>query len=318
MIKSGTTLFNDMYWHFHGTARAVEEMGIRAVISAVFIDFDDSGKRAEQQKINEQLFRESKRYSSRIQFALGPHAIYTVSGESLKWIEEFSQQYNLLVHLHLSETKKEVEDCISKYGLFPVEYLNSLGCLESRLLACHAVWLEDKELDILRDHRVTLVYNPTSNLKLAVGKIFRYPQIKKRGIPICIGTDGCASNNNLDMLETLKIAALLQKWSYNDPTLLPCHEIWEIATQKAHQALNVEAGVIAEGKLADIMLIDMQNVQMVPNHDMISNLVYSASGAVVDTVICNGKILMQDGEVPGEKEILHKAAEVAYRAIRRV
>lgn len=313
MIQSGTTLFNDMYWHFHGTARAVEEMGLRAVVCGVFIDFFDENKAKEQQKENEMLYQESRQYSSRIQFGLGPHAIYTVSAKSLSWIKEFAEEKNLLIHFHLSETLQEIEGCQEKHNMIPVEYLDSIGFLSPLLLACHAVYLEDKELDLLQKNQVSLVHNPTSNLKLGGGKIFRYPQIKSRNIPFCIGTDGCASNNNLSMLEAMKFAALLQKWAHKDTTLLKAQEVWETATEKAHQIFRVNAGKIEVGKLADFMLVDRNHTLMIPDHNTISNLVYAAHGGVIDTVVCDGKILMKDRHIEGQEEILARASEIAQK-----
>ncbi|NUM33012.1 MAG: amidohydrolase [Candidatus Brocadiae bacterium] len=313
MIKSGTTLFNDMYWHFHGTARAVEEMGLRAVVCSVFIDFFQESKASSQQKESETLYAESRQYSSRIQFGLGPHALYTVSGKSLSWIKEFAMDKNLLIHFHLSETQQEIEECLKAHNMLPVEYLDSLNFLCPLLVACHAVYVEDKELDILKNNKVSLVHNPTSNLKLGGGKIFRYPQIKDRNIPFCVGTDGCASNNNLSMLEAMKFAALLQKWAHRDTTLLSAQEIWETATEKAHRIFHVDAGKIEVGKLADFMLVDKKHILMIPDHNTISNLVYSASPGVIDTVVCDGKILMEKGKVDGEEEIIAKASEVAKR-----
>jgi len=210
MIKSGTTFFNDMYWHYHGTARAVEEMGIRAAVSAVFIDGFDKQKAKEQIRLNEQLFHETKKYSERINFALGPHAIYTVSEESLIWAKEFSDENNIMIHIHISETQNEVNDCIQKHGKRPIEYLHDIGFLSSNILAAHVIWVNEKEMQILREHNVKIAHNPISNMKLCSG-FFPYKELNKYDLSIALGTDGCASNNNLDMLEEMKIAALLQK-----------------------------------------------------------------------------------------------------------
>jgi 5-methylthioadenosine/S-adenosylhomocysteine deaminase len=315
MIKSGTTLFNDMYWHLEGTARAVEEMGIRAVLSYPLIDLCDPKRGKAEQKKMEELYQVSRQYSSRIQFALGPHAIYTVSGESLVWAYQFAVAKDLLYHIHLSETQEEVAGCLRQHQLRPVFYLKKLGVLGPNVIAAHGVWLENAELDLLRDCGVKLVTNPTANLKLAVGGVFRYPEIRKRGIPVCLGSDGCASNNNLDILEAVKFLALLQKWKYNDPTLLPCQEAWELVTKEAYRIFRVDAGVIAEGKLADLMLITLQHPQFVPCHNIISNLVYAVNGAIVDTVICDGKVVMLNRNIQGEEEILAKAGEVASQLV---
>ena len=313
MIKSGTTLFNDMYWHFAGTARAVEEMGIRAVLSFPLIDFGNAQKREEQRQTVESLYFSARQLSPRIQVAIAPHAIYTASPEAIRWAHQFAMQHNLMLHIHLSETEQEVKDSLRDYQLRPVEHLESLGVLGPHLVAAHCVWLNDHELDILQNRRVNLAHNPVANLKLAVGEMFRYPEIHQRGIKVCIGTDGCASNNNLDMFEQLKFAALLQKWKANDPTVLPCHEVWDLATSQAHQIFGVDAGTIGVGKLADLMLIDLRQPQLTPRHDIISNLVYAAGGGVVDTVICDGKILMQNHQVPGEEEIIAQSDAVARK-----
>ena len=317
MIKSGVTLFCDMYWHLHGNARAVEEIGIRALVSAVFIDFFDKEKAKEQQKENEKLFEQAKKYSSRIKFALGPHAIYTVSGESLKWLANFAKQNDIQVNIHLAETQHEVDECKKQHGVTPAEYLEKLGVFEADVLASHGIYLTDEDLDIVKKYNVNLIHNPTSNLKLASGNFFRYPEIKKRNISFFFFLDGCASNNNLDMFEELKFAALLQKYIYNDTTMFTCHEAWNTATKKAHKIFNVDAGEIKEGKLADVMLVDLNNIQMIPNHDIISNLVYSANNEIVDTVICNGKILMQNRKIDGEQEILNKVAKLSKEIVNR-
>jgi len=311
MVKTGTTFFNDMYWHIHGTARAVEEAGIRAGISPVWIDFGDQKKAASEIELNKKLFKEFKTYSNRVKFELGPHAIYTVSKESLIWAKDFAEKNNLLIHIHLSETEKEVNDCIAQNKLRPVEYLEKIGFLGKNVIACHSVWLNDKEISILAKNKVQLSHNPTSNMKLAGGNFFRYKEITKSGIHPCLGTDGCSSNNNLDMFEEMKVAAIKQKYVTNDPTALSAEEVFRMATINGAKAFRIDAGEIKEGKLADLLLIDLKTPEMVPCHNLISNLVYSANGSVVNTTICDGKILMHDRKVEGEEAILDKAAEVA-------
>lgn len=317
MIKSGTTFFNDMYWHWHGTAKAVEEMGMRAAVSAVFLDQFDHDKAREQIETNKRLFKDSKEYSERVMFSLGPHALYTVSKESLVWMKEFAAQHNLLIHFHLSETKKEVDDCLKQHKKRPVEYLNDIGFLGPEVSAGHAVWLSDSEIRLLAKNRVTVVHNPVSNMKLAVGEVFPYERLKQAGVRACLGTDGCASNNNLDMLEEMKFAALLQKYRANNPTLMSGPEIFSMSTANGADAFGINAGILAEGALADLVLVDMTNSQLVPRHDLLSNLVYSANGSCVDTTICDGKILMENRKVPGEDEIKEKAQQVAEELISR-
>ncbi len=310
MIKSGTTFFNDMYWHFHGVARAVEDSGIRAALSAVFIDLCDQSKAAEQIALNRRLFDEAKRYSNRVLFTLGPHAIYTVSKESLQWASDFATGNDIFIHIHLSETEREVSDCIRQHGKRPVEYLHDIGFLGPQVIAAHAIWLDDREIELLEEHDVKLVYNPTSNMKLAAG-VFPYTKIADRDLTVVLGTDGCASNNNLDMLEEMKFAALLQKMDNDDPTVLSAHDVFQLATAAPARVFNINSGSIEEGKVADLILVDLDDIHLVPNHQLVPNMVYSANGSCVDTTICDGKILMRNKKVEGEEEVLERAKEVA-------
>jgi 5-methylthioadenosine/S-adenosylhomocysteine deaminase len=285
-------------------------MGIRAAVSAVFIDLFDENKAKEQIEHNKKLFEETK-YSDRITFALGPHAIYTVSKESLIWAKKFADENGLLIHIHLSESKNEVDECVKKNGMRPVEYLNEMGFLGENVIACHSIWLDDNEIEILAKNKVKVVHNPVSNMKLSSG-VFPYNKLSGK-LNIALGTDGCASNNNLDMFEEMKFAALLQKLETGDPSSMPAQEVFDMATVNGAKVFNLNCGEIKEGKLADLLLIDLKNIGLLPRHNLISNLVYSANGSCVDTTICNGKILMQNRKVVGEEEILEKANEIAMK-----
>ncbi|MEA3514411.1 MAG: amidohydrolase [Nanoarchaeota archaeon] len=311
MIKSGTIFFNDMYWHLPDSFRAVEEMGLRAALSSVLIDNFDKDKAEEQKARIKREFSRFHNTSERITFALGPHAIYTVSEEYLRWLNDFAEKKNILIHMHLSETEKEVKDCIAKHKIRPVEYLDNIGLLSSNFIACHSVWLNDNEINLLAKNNANLVHNPVSNMKLAVGRTFRYQDIINKGINVTIGTDGCASNNNLDMFEEMKFAALLQKFTCNDSGLMPACTALNLATRNAAKAFNIDGGIIEEGKLADMILIDLKKPELVPHHNLISNLVYSANGSCVDTTICNGKVLMRDRIVEGEDKIIEEAQKLA-------
>ena len=318
MIKSGTTFFNDMYWHWQGSARAVAESGIRAALSAVFIDGFDEEKAKEQIKRNEALYEASKKVSDRIVFALGPHAIYTVSEESLCWTRDFAEKHELLVHIHLSETEEEVAECRKRYGMRPVEFLAEIGFLSSRTIACHCIHLSRKELELLKKHNVKIVHNPVSNMKLSSGRM-PYEDLKKAGLysNIAIGTDGCASNNNLDMFEEMKVASLVHKAFSGDPTSMPAEEAFVLATRNAAKMFGLNSGVVEAGRLADVVLLDLKNVGLVPNHNLTSNIVYSANGSCVDSVICDGKILMEGRHVEGEEEIQEQARAVAYALVKQ-
>ncbi len=317
MIKGGSTFFNDMYWHWRGTARAVQEMGIRAAVSAVFIDLFDEAKAKAQIALNEELFAARGEFGPRVTFTLGPHAIYTVSEEALRWCADFARDKGLLVHFHLSETEEEVLGCLRDYGVRPVQYLERIGFLGPHLVACHSVWLDEEEMDLLEAHEVRVVHNPISNMKLTVGAVFPYKGLRQRGVTIALGTDGCASNNNLDMLESAKFATLLQKFHTGDPVEMPAHEALEMITSQGATAFGLECGAIEEGKWADIALADLNHPQLTPHFHLGSDLIYAANGSCIDTLICDGKVLMRGRHVEGEEEIMAKAREVAFDLAKR-
>jgi 5-methylthioadenosine/S-adenosylhomocysteine deaminase len=314
MIKTGTTCFNDMYWKEESSIYAVKELGIRAKIGLAMIDFMPGGGREDILKMWE-IFKKEK--SDLITFAIAPHSIYLVSKENLIWAKSFAKKNNLILHSHISETKKEVKDCQKKWKMKPVEYLERMGFLGSNVILAHGVWLSDKEIKILGKRKCSVVYNPCSNLKLAAGEIFPYKKLKEEKVNICLGTDGAASNNNLDMFEEMKIGSLIQKNKENDPTAAPANEVLNWATLNVARALRMNSGQIKEGKLADLILIDLDNISLVPGHNLISDVVYSASGSVVTDSICNGKILMRDGKVDGERAIIRKATAIAKNLVKR-
>lgn len=317
MIKSGTTTFLDMYHKFHATAEAVEEMGLRAVIAGVCFDHFDPEQAQRCKRINERLYSESERYGKRIGFALGPHAIYTVSGELLQWSDAFAREHDIPLHLHLAETEGEVRDCVRQFGVTPVRYLYELGILSPRLTLAHGLYIDDDEIRMLADHQVKVVHNPASNMKLGSGIRFKFCEMRQAGVTVALGTDGCSSSNNLDMVEAMKLAALLGKGWRKDPEAIPAREIFEAATVQGAVALGLNSGRITEGCLADLCLVDLKIPAFTPNHDFISNLVYAANGGCIDTVICDGKIVMENKKVPGEEEILERAGQIAYDLIRR-
>ncbi len=317
MIKNGVTVFNDMYWHWEATARAVCDMGIRAIVSAVFIDMFDPAKSDEQIEDNLKLFNLSKLYTPNVLFAFGPHAVYTVSRKSLEWMRDFSEREDILIHMHLAETENEMSFCRDKYGLTPVELLDSMGLISNRFIGCHACVLDEDGCRTVREKRGNLVHVPVSNLKLAVDQIFPYLLVKKHGIPYCFGTDGCASNNHLDVIESMKFASLLAKYSTHDPTMLPAQETFDKATRTAARMFKLGNWEIQVGNSPDIILIDLRRPEFVPNFDTCSDVVYAANGSCVDTVICMGKVVMEGRHVTGEEEILNKAGKIARSLVKR-
>jgi len=316
MIKTGTICFNDMYWHMMSVARAVEDAGIRGVISGVFFDNLDSetGINGLEKNLNEvQKLKENT--GSLITPALGPHAIYTVSNELLQKIAEHARDKELLIHIHLAETEKENFNYKERIGKRPVEALAELDFLGSNVIAAHSVWFNEQDIQTLGKFDVKISHNPTSNMKLSVGRAVSYEALKSAKLTVSLGTDGCASNNNLDMFESMKIATLLQKFHTNDQTVMPAHEAFSMATINGARSLGLDSGVIEEGKLADILLVELKHPAMTPNHDIISNLVYSANGSVVTTTICNGKVLMLDRKVKDELNVIEKCQEHAAKLV---
>jgi 5-methylthioadenosine/S-adenosylhomocysteine deaminase len=315
MIKNGITAFNDMYWHWEATAKAVTDMGIRGFISAVFIDMFDRKKGQEQIEHNIRLFKLSEKYKPYVTFTLGPHAIYTVSRESLEWMRNFSEKEKILIHMHLSETQEETQFARDRYGLSPTEFLESIDVLSDKFIGCHGCMLDEKDCAILRKHNAKLVHIPVSNLKLAVGRVF--PHFLMEGIPFCFGTDGCASNNHLDIIETMKFASLLAKFFTHIPTMMPAKVTFDIATKVAAEIFFLGDWEIKVGNSPDIILIDTMRPELVPNFDIYSDIVYASNGYIVDTVICMGKVLMENRYVQGEEEILKNTKMVAKALVER-
>ena len=318
MIRSGTTAFNDMYFFMEDAARAVDESGIRAVLSYGFIDLFSEEKRENECRATERLAaRIRSLHNPRIRTAVGPHAIYTVSPEGLKWCAEFAQEQKSGIHIHLSETEKEVNDCIAQHGSRPAALLDECGILTPRTVAAHCCWLDDTECTLLGRRGVSVSHNPASNMKLATNRAMPYRALSDAGANPCLGTDGCASNNNLDMFEEVKIAALLQKFYWNSPTLLPAPEAMAMATVNGAKALGFGTGTLAAGAPADIILVSTRASCNTPLHNATSNLVYSCSGGSVETTLCNGRILMLNHEVPGENDVLKGAAGAARDLVKR-
>ena len=302
MIRSGTVFFADMYWHHEAIIKAVNEMGIRANIGVSFIE--SRGRKEVEDNFN--FIRNFKSPSDLISISVAPHAIYTVGKDLLQECGKIAREEDLVFHIHLAETIKEVEDCkLQNNGLTPVEYLNSIGVLSQKVNAAHCIHLKELDAEILSANNTTLVHNPCSNMKLASGH-FNVPLVEKYGCNIALGTDGTSSNNNLSMQEEMKFAALLAKSAHKDTTILPAKQIFKWATENGAKAFGIDAGVIEEGKLADFLIVDLNNERLVPNYKLTSNWVYSADSRCINSVVCNGKFLMEDGVIENEKEIIEK------------
>ncbi len=314
MIKTGTTTFNDHYWYMPMAQKAAAEMGIRPVLSYVVCDRNDSGETERQKEQCLQMYELSGTWKGMSRFSLAMHAIYSVSEPMLVWTAEFARSHGLKMHIHLSETRKEVEDCMAAHGgLSPVEYLDSLGILGPDVIAAHSLHLSDRDVEILGNRKVNCVHNINSNLKLASGYMFRYNELRDAGANICLGTDGCASSNNLDMLETMKTAAMVQKAWRGDPSAMPLNELLDMATANAGKALDMNVGRLEEGAAADILIVDTDNYNFLSPGSFLANFVYSAHSDCIGSVICGGRFVMKNRVVKGEREILAEAGRMLSR-----
>ena len=308
MIKSGTVFFADMYWHREHTMKVVEEMGIRASIGVTFAESLMSPEAIEK---NFEFLSKHTGESERVSLAVAPHSVYTVGEKLLKRCAEFARSENYQVHVHLSETKQELDDCEKQYGCSPVRLLERAGMLDSNLVAAHCVHFSDDDMKAFVGSGATAVLNPCSNLKLASG-IPPIDRLLRAGANVALGTDGVSSNNNLDMREEMKFAALLAKVCGGAETL-PAGDALKMASVNTARAYGIDAGEIAEGKLADCLLVDIANERMVPSHDLVSNWVYAADSSCIDSVICNGKFVMRGRRVDGEDDIKKEAEACAKR-----
>jgi 5-methylthioadenosine/S-adenosylhomocysteine deaminase len=309
MIRTGTVRFWDMYWQADATARAVEDAGLRATIGAPLIDIGSAGRGQLESDALESLDQLAGR--DRIGRALAPHSIYTVSEQALAWIAEQASSRELAVEIHLSETESEVADCVRDHGVRPAAYLDRLGLLGPRTLLAHGVWLDDSELELIGERGSTLVTNPVANLKLAVGRVFPYRAARGHGIAVGLGTDGPGSNNSLDLLSDVKFLALLQKHEARDAAAVTAAEAWDVATGRAAPLLGAPVR-LAAGEQADFLLVRTGSPELSLG-DLTADLVYAASGAVVDTTVVAGRVLMRGRIVEGADEVRERAVERARR-----
>lgn len=321
MTKTGTTTFADMYYHEDQVAKAVEKAGLRAVLTQGTIEVGDP-------EIGEKTLKNSINFATRyhgyangrVTTRLGPHAVYTCSPELLTEVRETASKLHLGIHIHLAESREMVNQVKQKYGFTEVELLKKIGFLGPDVLAAHCIHLTDKEMRLLATHDVKVAHNPVANMKLAQGTA-KIKDLKDIGVIVGLGTDGPASNNTLDMFETMKIAALLQKLTYLNPTVLSAYEVLKMATINGAKALGIErnVGSLEVGKKADIILINLLKPHIKPQHNICASLVYSVHGNDVDTVIVDGKILMEKQRVKtlNERTVMKKSEKTALNLLSR-
>ena len=311
MLRSGTTTFNDQYWYCPHARRAALEMGIRPVVSFIFLDSHDPDLARRQREACQRLYDRTLEWGEEGLFTISIHSVYTVSEENIVWANRFALEHGLRVHLHLAETVQEDIDCRKAHGgLSPTAYFNSLGILGPHVIAAHSLHLDDDDILILGEHKVNCVHNINSNLKLASGFRFRYNELRDAGANVCLGTDGAASANDMDMLAHMKNVALLQKAWRGNPAEMPLKELFECATEHGARALGLDSGVIREGALADLSLVDITGTAFLSPAPMAANLVYAARSEVITDVMVAGKWAMRGHVIPGEEEILSGARSV--------
>ena len=316
MIKSGTTCFTDMYFFMDQVARAVEETGIRAVLSRGMVGVGPEHQRAIDES-RETVAQWAGRGEGRISFLLGPHAPYTCPPDYLHKVMELATELQVGINIHIAETLSEIEDIKKLYGRSPVAHLENLGLFNHHTVAAHCVHLTDEDIQILAQYNVGVVHNPESNMKLASG-IAPVPAMLKAGIPVALGTDGASSNNNLDMLQEMRSCAFLHKVNSFDPTVLPAYQALQMATVNGAQALRLDhLGMLSVGQKADMILVSLKEAHMIPRYDLIANLVYSGQASDVQTVIINGQVVMENRVIKtfDEQEVLAQAKRVARQLV---
>ena len=313
MLKSGTTTFNDMYDHMGQVAEAVEETGMRAVLSRGVLDVDGNGDERMAEAVD---FAIDYSEHERINPGFAPHAVYTASTDVLSELKEFADDLDSVYHIHVSETRSEVEDFVTQNNVTPLQHLDNLDLVDDNLIAAHCVWMMDEEKYILEENGGTVVHNPAANLKLGSG-IADIPDFLDRGINVALGTDGVASNNNLNLFEEAKLTGLLHK--RESPTRITAQEILDMMTVNGAEALGKsdEIGSIAVGKKADLITIDLDSEEMSPVHGkegLISNIVFSCSGSV-DDVIVDGELVVKASRHVSmdESDVISEARKVSRK-----
>ncbi|MDD3807679.1 MAG: amidohydrolase [Candidatus Marinimicrobia bacterium] len=306
MIHSGTVFFNDMYWHHPVVIKTATDMGLRVCSGPIFLDTLGSKSQKIQQIALKKFLQKYKTFSPTVIPSLGVHAIYSVYPKTLERLKKVLDDYDFFFHIHLSETQKEVEDCLKEHGCTPAEYLDKKGLLSPKTLIAHGIHLTKDELKLLADRGATVVHMPVSNMKLSNG-FFDCTAANELGVNVILGTDGASSNNCLDMMGEMKTASLFAKHALQNVTAMPAQKVFHMATQAAAETFGLQAGVIEEGKLADAILVDLNNTRLVPGYNILSDMVYSADSSCIDSVICNGRFLMKNKQIKGEDAIIEKA-----------
>ncbi|ADC89885.1 amidohydrolase [Thermocrinis albus DSM 14484] len=319
-IKSGTTLLMDMYFFEEEIAKVAKEVGIRVGLGFGILDFPTKvAKTQEEYLARAREFARNLKGEDLVFPVLCPHAPYTCGPDTLRKVKALADEEGLYIHIHVSETLHEFQSIKEQYGKTPVAYLDHLGLLAPNLLMAHVVWTEPFERDLIAHRGAKVLHCPESNLKLGSG-IAPVSDYLKRGVHVCLGTDGPASNDNLDMLEEMSTMVKLQKGVTGDPGAIDAPTALKVATQMGFQAVNIKAGLIEPGYEADLILVDTSGLHLQPLYDPIAQLVYSAKSSDIDTVVCKGRVLMEKRELKtiDEEEVKFVAKRWKEKILQKI
>ncbi len=313
MMKSGTTCFNDMMMNIKQTTRAIKESGMRAVMCRGLVgSAEDDGGRIDQTYEEMDFCKDC----DRITFKFGPHAPYTCTEDYFRRVSDEAKKAGIGIHVHLSESVSEIEGCAKDHGCTPIEMADRNGLFDVPCIAAHCVQVDDKDMDILAAKGVSVVSNPASNMKLGNG-FAPVPEMLEKGINVCLGTDGAASNNSLNMFHEMSLMALIHKGTHKTPQCVGATEVFKMATINGAKALGLEkeTGSIEVGKKADLAILDLNVPSLMPNNNLIAGLSYSANGSEVDTVIIDGQITMEGRKIltMDESKVYEKVNEIITR-----
>ena len=315
MIKSGTTTCNDMYFGMNKVIEAIEATGLRAVVAWCLTD---DSIRDKVERTREYAKKYNNNPESKITIFTSPHAPYSCNPDTIKLCVDLAKELNTGLHIHLAETQNEVVTIRDRYDKTATEYLADLDVFDVPVILAHGIYISDSDIEILKKHNIKggISHNPISNCKLSSG-ICDVVKLRKNGINVGLGTDGIGSTTTLDMFEEMKTAAYLQKVNTMEPTSIKAYDILKMATIEGAKVLGLEdsIGTIEEGKKADLIFIKTDKIHLCPENDICTNLVYSANGADVDTVMIDGKIIMQNRKMIdiNEREIMKKVKKIAKR-----
>lgn len=312
MLRSGTTCFNDMQMHIHQTTKAAVDAGIRASIGRGLSgdSEDEGGVRRLQEALRE---IETWQKEPLLSFTIAPHAPYSTTGRYLQQAAQVAREKQLPLHIHLSESDFEVENMKKEQGMSPIAYADSLGLLDQPIIIAHCVKLDDKDIELLAKPNVTVVTNPASNMKLGNG-FAPVPQLLAAGVNVCLGTDGAASNNALNLFHEMNLLALIHKGQMGDAVSVSATQTLKMVTENAARALGMadKLGRIAPGYQADLAILNLNTPQMQPTNNIISSLAYSANGSEVETVLIRGEIVMENRRLTRVDE------EWVYQEIKKI